>query len=259
MTLNSDTSAGNGEYSRYTPPHFVLAIAILGIAALLSGPVAAWMGLRSNKLPISLRARLSALDASELFPYEVQRRNVLAPTMIEALGTKHYISWTLVDSSLPTGDPLRTAQLLVTYYTGGPNLVPHRPEECYLGAGYAPAQAHENTAIEVPPDIVPSRSLPVRLCTFAKTTLKDRARTSVLYTFHCNGAFVGTSTGIRVRTADPRNRHAYFSKVEVSFPLATREQHMQGARKLFERLLPVLMRDHWPDFDAAEGAARPDG
>jgi hypothetical protein len=55
---------------------------------------------------------------------------------------------------------------------------------------------------------------------------------------------------------DLTNTYAYFSKVEVSFPRATREQCVAGARKLYNRLLPVLLEAHWPDFEASEREAR---
>ena len=50
------------------------------------------------------------------------------------------------------------------------------------------------------------------------------------------------------------NRYAYFSKVELTFPSATRAQSIEGAGMLFSRLLPALVDEHWPDFEAAEDA-----
>jgi hypothetical protein len=176
--------------------------------------------------------------------------------VVDALGTDQYINWVLEDTSVPTADPLRVAYLFVTYDTGGVNLVPHTPDECRLGAGYQPAQPHENVEVNVPhlaPDLA---SIAVRLCTFVKTAVFNREEVSVVYTFHCDGRFVATRSGVRLLINDLTNRYAYFSKVEVSFPRATREQSLQGAVKLLDRLLPVLVRDHFPDYAAAESAAR---
>jgi hypothetical protein len=89
-----------------------------------------------------------------------------------------------------------------------------------------------------------------------KTAVFNRDLVSVVYTFFCNGRFVATRNGVRLLINDPRERHAFFSKVEVGFPHATREQNVQGATKLLNHLLPVLVRDHYPDFEAAEKAAR---
>jgi len=152
--------------------------------------------------------------------------------------------------------------LLVTYYSGGHNLVPHTPDVCYLGAGYQPGRAHENVTLSVPELGAAGAKLWVRVLTFVKTAIFDRQDVSVVYAFHCNGRFVETGAFVDPRTAvrlllnDPANTYAYFSKVEVSFPRATREQSLKGAAKLFGAVLPVLVKEHWPDFEAAESAAR---
>jgi len=211
------------------------------------------MDFQRGKAALPLKNPLGALKVEELLPYRVIERQALESTVVDALGTDQYINWVLEDTSAGQPDPLRYVQLFITYDTGGVNLVPHTPDECRLGAGYQAAQPHENVDIEVP------MTIPVRLCTFLKTTVFDREEVSVVYTFHSNGTFVATRNGVRLLINDLSNRHAYFSKVEVSFPRATREQSLRGAAKLLERLLPVLVKDHFPDFEAAESAARQPG
>lgn len=232
---------------------FVIAVALLGAAAILAGPVSSWMDFQQGKAALPLKKPLGALDEGVLLPYRTIGRQVLESTVVEALGTDQYINWTLEDTSVPQTDPLRYAHLFVTYDTGGVNLVPHTPDECRLGAGYQAAQPHENIDIDIP------MTIPVRLCTFLKTAVFNREEVSVVYTFHCNGKFVATRSGVRLLINDLSNRYAYFSKVEVSFPRATREQCLQGAAKLFGRLLPALIKDHFPDFEAAESAVRKSG
>ena len=144
---------------------------------------------------------------------------------------------------------------MVTYYSGGANLVPHIPDVCLLASGYERAQPHENTEIDVASLHPLSTTVPVRVGTFIKTAIFQRTRHSVVYTFFCNGRFVCTRTAVRLLINDPTKTYAFFSKVEVSFEGATRTQSVEGARKLLERALPVLLRDHCPDFDAAERAA----
>ncbi len=237
-------------------PSFLVALVILVAAAVLSGPVGRWMKIKHAKLPLPLEMPLSALDEASLAPYRVVERHVLDPSVVEALGTELYISWALEDTSVEAQDPLRYVQLLVTYDTGGRNLVPHRPDVCYLGAGYEQAQPHENIKIDVPSLASSPEGVPIRVCTFVQTSLKNRARTTVIYTFHCNGRFTATRTGVRVLLNDLTNTYAYFSKVEVSFPGATRQQSIDGAWKVYDRLLPVLLKAHWPDFEAEEEAVR---
>jgi hypothetical protein len=79
-----------------------------------------------------------------------------------------------------------------------------------------------------------------------------------VYTFHCNGDFIASRTGVRRRTTRLSDRYAYFSKVEVSFhgttgTAPTRKQTIAATRDLFEYLLPVLIEEHWPDWDARAG------
>lgn len=255
MSLSTAVSVP-GERSRFLTPPFVLAMVMLGTASILVGPVARWMDFKPAKAAIPLRAPLGAMDVTAIHPYRVVHRHVLESTIVEALGTDQYLSWSLEDTSVPPSDPLRRALLFVTYDTGGQNLVPHTPDECRLGAGYQPARPHENLEVEVPSLRSGRTKVPIRVCTFMKTAVFNREEMSVVYTFHCNGRFVASRTGVRLLFHDPKDTYAYFSKVEVSFPGATREQTVVGAVKLFDRVLPVLVNNQWPDFEAAEQAAR---
>ncbi len=242
--------------SRLVTRPFVVAVVLLSAAAVLAGPVANWLQIKHRKQPLRLRSPLAALDADALAPYRVIRRHVLEPAIVEALGTNQYLDWTLEDRSVAADDPLRYVNLFITYDTGGYNLVPHTPDVCRRGAGYQPAQPHENVDLEVPALAETFRAVPSRVCTFAKTDIFSREKVSVVYTFHCNGKFVATRTGVRLLMNELANTYAYFSKVEVSFPKATRAQCVEGAAKLYNRVLPLLVKNHWPDFDAAEKDAR---
>lgn len=247
-------SSENGLPARkFLTVHFVVAALIMGAAAVLVGPVAWSMNFRQAKAAIPLRKPLSAMDVDRLRPYRVVERATLDAPVIDALGTDQYIQWMLEDTSLPPGDSLYTAMLFVTYDTGGQNLVPHVPDECRLGAGYQPARPHENR--EIPIDSPTLRSeIPLRVCTFVKTAVFQRDEQTVVYLFHANGSFAATRDAVRILFNDPRDRFGYFSKVEISFPRASREESVKGAAKLLSKLLPVLVSDHLPDFEAAQKA-----
>jgi len=235
---------------------FLASSLLLLIAVVLAGPVASWLRVKQHKAALPLVASLSALDESTLRPYRVLRRDVLEPMVVDALGTDQYLSWALEDTSVAEAHPLRYAQLFVTYYSGGHNLVPHTPDVCFMGAGYEPAQRHENREIEVLALGSGAEAVPIRLCTFARTKVFGARYVSVVYTFNCNGRFVATRNGVRILANSPANTYAYFSKVEVSFPRATREESVLGAQKIFNRVLPVLVKEHWPDFEEAERLAQ---
>jgi len=241
--------------TRIVTPPFVVAVVLLGLAAIVSGPVGSWMEFRLTKAALPLRKPLAALDVAAIHPYRLLKRHTLDPAIVDVLGTTRYVLWGLEDTSVAPSDPLRWATLFVTYYSGGRDLVPHVPDECMLGAGYQAFGTHENKDVILPALMETYPDVPVRVCTFVRTSIHNRSKLTVVYTFACNGTFSATRNGVRLLTGDPRNRHAYFSKVEVSFPGATREQSVAGAKKLFDTVLPVLLRDHYPDFLAAEESA----
>jgi hypothetical protein len=238
----------------------VVCLLLLGAAAILAGPVASRLQFKHAKRALPLKAPLATLDEGSLAPYRVVRRQTLEPMVVEALDTEAYLSWVLEDMSVAESDPLRHAQLFVTYYTGGHHLVPHTPDVCFIGSGYEPAQRHENQELRFTRDwsgsgLIPAErdsTIPIRVCTFKRTRLFGNRKRSVVYTFNCNGEFVATRNAVRLLVNSPGNTYAYFSKVEASFPGASRAESVDGARKLFERVLPVLMKDHWPDFAEAE-------
>jgi len=258
MTLppNTESAKSTTALRKIGSGPFLVSSALLVIAAILAGPVADWLQIKQNKAGLPLVASLSALDEGALGPYRVARRDTLEPMIVDALGTDQYLSWVVEDTSVAESHPLRHAQLLVTYYSGGHNLVPHTPDICFMGAGYEPAQRHENLEVEVPALGSGASPVPIRVCTFARTKVFDSRNVSVVYTFSCNGRFVATRNGVRILANTPSNTYAYFSKVEVSFPRATRAESVEGARKLFNRVLPVLVKEHWPNFEEAERLAQ---
>lgn len=247
MDLDSDNHAPATRLGLLTAP-FVVAVIILGGAAILAGPVAARLDFRAGKEAVPLRAPLYTLDEGALYPYVVKAKRELEPAVVDALGTTHYLAWRLEDTGVEATSPVRFADLFVTYYSGGGSLVPHTPDVCYLGNGYNPSQPHQNMTVAVPSL---GEDVPIRVCSFIKTAIFDSDETTVVYTFYCNGQFVNTRTGVRILINDPTLKYAYFSKIEVSFPRATREETVAGARKLFDKVLPVLVHEHFPDLKAA--------
>ncbi len=243
MDLETDNPVSSPRQRLLTLP-FVVAVLLLGAAAILAGPVAARLDLTQGKKALPLRAPLSSLDPTRLDPYTVVRAQRLGPEMVEALGTDRYIAWRLEDTSAAADSPIRIGDLFVTYYSGGVDLVPHTPDVCYLGSGYNPKGAHENKQIQMPSV---GATVPIRVCSFVKTAIFNSDETTVVYTFYCNGRFVNTRTGVRILINDPRKTHSYFAKIEVSFPRADRKSAVEGARKLFDKVLPILVREHFPD------------
>ena len=84
--------------------------------------------------------------------------------MEENLGATAYLRCNLADQRCAPAEPIRVARLLITYHTGQPDPVPHRPEECLVAGGM---RLRDGTTIDV---AVPYRdreiAIPVKVLEF---------------------------------------------------------------------------------------------
>jgi hypothetical protein len=231
---------------------FLASVIVLLIAALGVQTTASYMKLHFRKLPVPLVKPLQEFDPTGLWPYKLVKREVIHSEVEEALGTKDYAQLRIEDSSiLAENDPARYLNFFVTYYTGDPDQVPHVPDVCYLGGGYNPAGS-KNMTVKVPGVGLSDDELPVRILFFKNPRTITPVVQTVVYFFYVNGAFVADRTNVRLHLADLRLKYAYFSKVEVSFACEgqpTAEQAAKIAEKFFAKAVPVLMRDHWVDWN----------
>ena len=241
---------------------FLLACVVLGTAAFGISPVLLARGGTEVKESLPLRQPLGKLDRARLGPYRwLEREQRTLPAAVEdELGATDYIDWQFRDTTIEdVRDPLSRVRLFVTYYTGGRNLVPHTPDVCYLGQGYEPTE-RQNLDIEI--DAL-GRTIPIRALTFERSAIFGQERPTVVYTFHCNGDFAATRTAVRYRINAPQDRHAYFCKIEVTFGSqtsrprnATRAGSIEAAKKFLNHILPLLLNNHLPDWEAAGQASR---
>ncbi|HSW44387.1 MAG TPA: hypothetical protein VLM89_02325 [Phycisphaerae bacterium] len=175
----------------------------------------------------------------------------IKPEILDSLGTTQYIQWALLDQTAGGAlQPEDFVQLFVTYYTGAPDQVPHVPEECYMGGGYV---IKNEFLVEVPlPALGPDRTVQVKALEFAGPSFMSQGTKIVMYVFHTNGRFCADRTCVRGAMADPFGRHAYFSKLEVSFgtseALPPRDKAIEAGRRFLSIVIPVLLKDHWPDW-----------
>jgi len=150
-------------------------------------------------------------------------------------------------------EPGRVISFFVTYYTGSPDAVPHIPQSCYVGSGYKPKE-------EIPDQItIVSRGqevvVPLQAVEFEKENQLAQSKKLVLYTFHANGQFRKDRDAVRWAIGSLTDRYAYFTKVEVSMDLEpgrlSKEQAAVSAKRFLQVAIPVLLEDHWPDWEAA--------
>jgi hypothetical protein len=235
-------------------PSFVICCLVLAISAsgiLIATEKFQWS---FRKLPIPLQKPLDQLDPLRLGPYHLVHVSEIPEEIVEELGTRDYLSWRLEDTSLSPKDPFRDVMFFVTYYTGNPDKVPHIPDVCYVGSGGQLGQA-ENLEITVPGCGAPDNRLPVRLLQISIPGDFGWRNQVVIYFFSANGEYCCTRDQVRMTQNNLRDRYAYFSKVEMTFPSAVasdKQLYLQAAEKLARHVVPILYRDHWPDWQAVK-------
>ncbi|GMU23685.1 MAG: hypothetical protein AMXMBFR13_37630 [Phycisphaerae bacterium] len=211
------------------------------------------------KTAAPLRAPLDQLNQQKLQPYEMfGPPKIIQADVLDALGTKDYIQWTLVDKT--AGEEVRLSDivyLFVTYYTGKPDQVPHVPEVCFYGSGFQEA-GNRLITLEVPELAEKDREVPFQVLQFAKSSsLGGEESRIVIYTFRTNDEWRADRDGVRRVVGNPLASHAYFSKLEVGLTLppgendpAAVERAIETAKRFLKIVIPVLVRDHWPDWQA---------
>ncbi len=226
------------------------------ILALCAGGlklVAEKMKLHFLKARIELQKPLDELDQSKLLPYKVIHKWTIPDEIVTELGTTEYIQWTLEDTSVANNDPARYISLFITYYSGDPgpgnvSKVTHIPDVCYVGGG-AEIKRAENTTIDVPGCGLKDDKLPIRVLGMSMPGVFERQRKYVLYFFAVNGHYDCRRNALRTALKNLHDKYSYYSKVEMSFKGGsniTEAGALKAAQKLVRKLLPVLIKDHWP-------------
>lgn len=242
-------------------PAFVICVIILGVCAFGLRVAAEKMKWRFHKESAFLRKPLDELDVTRLGSYKLLNAQKIPHEIEQELGTKDYIQWTLQDTSMRKGKPGAVVNLFITYYTGSPDKVPHVPDWCYVGSG-GQIETRKNTTIRVPgldgdaqqdsqEDLLPVRMLEINI---PRGDGDDRLW--VVYFFAVNGDFRCTRNEVRLRQNRLSDRYAYFSKVEISLSQSDKlgpDGTLAVVEKLAQTLLPVLMQEHWPDWEKLQG------
>lgn len=232
---------------------FVACVVLL--TALASAYEVRTSRLQKRKLPVPLKQPLDALDRAALRPYElVHPYPPIKDEILDALGTDQYLQWLLQDTSIAENVPEKYANLFITYYTGNPDQVPHVPEICY--------QAQGNVVVSDAFDEVPVPAMgdgfvvPIKVLEFEGSRLLGRQNSIVMYTFHANGVFYRDRRDVQTALGSTGEKYAYFSKLELSFgnqeQAPDRAKALQAGKKFLQIVIPVLLRDHWPDWPPAE-------
>jgi hypothetical protein len=253
----------------FLKPSFVVCAAVLAVAASSKEYTIRQLGIHFIKYPLELKAPLDKLNERKLSPYTViNKARITNRDVLDSLGTEEYLQWELENPDVPKDSPTRYCSLFITYYTGNPDMVPHVPDECYVGGGN---RRLSGEIIQIPLDLTAmettGREIPNPLgaqsIVFSQTGKGPMAiekEMRVQYFFKANGKYASSRT--ETRSLLGRNffsRYSYFCKVEWKFygmdytgvVYPDRERTIEASGKLLSIVLPILEADHWPDWDKA--------
>lgn len=254
------------------------ALAVAG-GFLLAASGVQWFLISQAKLalikePLELREPLTTLGVSRpVGTWKMVRLESRLPEEIEEkLGTLNYVTATFQDLSWPEDKSGGFIQVHLAYYTGGIDLVAHVPTRCFV-AGGAIYRTEETVVLSLDPDRyrpaaegpgyfalagtatdgtrvrVPQLNLPVTRFTFSPPE-NPRRNFHVLYFFSANGSFYHSPKQVRRLAIDPRDRYAYYCKIELR-PLGIEDPQLaqQRCTDLLDDLMPQIMA-RLPDWYA---------
>lgn len=244
----------------YMQPAFLICTAVLLIAAGGMSAAVSYLGLQFIKKPIPLKKSFDELSEASLSPWKViDKSKIKNKDVLEALGTDEYIQWVLEDTSAKPTSPVRYCSLFITYYTGNPDQVPHVPEECYLGGGKILTELPKELNFSVPIN-GKSQNVSARWLSIGNKSediMQGDTTFGVLYFFKVNGVYAGSRDAARrVMQTNFFSKYSYFSKFEWYFfnrsraeaHYPTKEEAAAASQKLLTVIVPVLEKEHWPDW-----------
>jgi len=244
----------------------VLLAAIFGQSAVLAVTESVMI-----KESVPLRSKLYLLPREVGLWEQVGTDQQLGDDIIDELGTRDYVSRTYRDTTQPVNTPGSLVRLHVAYYTGTPDTVPHVPDRCFVAGGLKPldltstqldvaTSAYQEvdggweTATRLEPGSAFIPQNPITATVFSFTAADDPTRASnVLYFFAANGRYLHTPDLVRLRGIDPRDRHAYYCKIEIGVPgVADPQEASKVVEKFLSRMLPEVMAclPDWRDVQA---------
>ena len=249
----------NNSVKTYLQPAFLICAVVLAVAGGGMSIAIKSFGVVLKKEPLPLKKSLDFLDEKNLGPYKViSKEKIKNLEVVKSLGTEDYIKWNLEDTDVAADSAVRYCSLFITYYDY-PELVVHVPEECFTGGGNQRLASDSVTFVIDNNDL--KQEIPAKYLVFESAKTNDwRSGTkfSALYFFSVNNVYSNSREMTRmILGKNLFGKHSYFSKVEWRFfnmrfgaPVnPKKEQTMAASRKLLGVILPVLEKEHWPDWD----------
>jgi hypothetical protein len=250
-----------GYLKNYLQAPFLISIIILAAFAGGMSYCKSRYGVNFIKKAIPLKQPLDLLDEKLLKPYKVlNKARIDNKDVLESLGTEEYLQWFVEDTTADELSPVKDCSIFITYYTGNPDQVPHVPEACYTGGG-SEVQERFSLGLNIGdvniPQLPKDGKIPATGLVFGRKSSEiwqSSAKFPVIYFFKVNGQYKGGRTAVRIALGDLTSEYSYFSKIEIKFYnvrglYPDKEQAVKATEKLLKVLLPVLERNHWPDWN----------
>lgn len=239
----------------YLQPAFVICVLVLATAAGGMSFAMKKLGIVFDKEPLMLKKSLELLDEADLSPYTVvSKEKITNADTLKSLGTEDYIQWAMQDSEQSIESPVRECLLFVTYYRL-PDRVPHVPEECWTGGGYQKLGS-DTVTLEIDNSAGFKANVPAKYLVFGPKTAGlwyNDTRIPNLYFFNVNGQYAGSREDARFAlNKNLFGKASYFCKVELVFNRSSvvpaKEDAVEASEKLLTVVLPILEREHLPDW-----------
>ncbi len=268
---------------RLRSPQFLVAVAVLALAAISMQSAVRFMDIHLRKLPIHPASELQFTS----IPTEVPgwrrfgpEQPALSTEVLDELGTRNYISRLYVRTDAPEGEKAPILDLHCAYYTGMIDTVPHVPERCFVGGGMS-IDGVAGQLVSIPLDLErfppapfidaerfgvirrgrtgPTSDTPgvfVRMpagledlqMNVTRFSGDDGAAVYAGYFFIANGGLAGRAEEIRRLAFRPEDRFAYYAKVQITSADANSPEELaELAADFLNEMLPEIVR-RTPDW-----------
>jgi hypothetical protein len=247
-------------------PSFLVAFAVLLLAAVGLNAATQYLQLHFKKLPVPLAHKLDTIP-DVLGTWINVMKDQLSDDVQQELGTEQYVMRYYVNSLVvsPTEieefhgkDYKHQLELLgklrqkyrnrgerailsfaVTYYTGKADTVAHIPERCYTADGYEATDA-KTERWDVRSPHTADGNLDVRYINFEDQSGAEHVQRNVAYLFHVNGKYTPSSTEVRLALQNLRQKYGYYAKVELMIQEKDKDEAAASMRDFLSYALPEV-------------------
>lgn len=254
--------------NKYTQPAFLICAILLFAAGVTKQAIIDAAGVYLKKEALPLKQPLDLMEDWDISPYNlIQASKIKNEDVVEQLGTEQYIQWVIEDTRVTEASPVKFCSFFVSYYTGNPDVVPHVPDECYVGGGNRFVSAETvKLELDLPQELVASTDLQENIG--AHRTLFEQSdnwgatqQFSVMYLFKANGEYAAGRTGTRkIMSKNLFSKYSYYTKVEWKFfgnpngnqmIFPDKQELVEASGKMLSVMLPILETEFWPDWEKA--------